>query len=76
MSDFTKSEKYLAARESLPESLQPIFHQLVEEYAYHTHIKYGKGYVAYAVLAELVRDGWRPPDNVVKGQGKAVDDES
>jgi hypothetical protein len=59
---FEKSEKYQAARDSLPQELQPIFHQLVEEYAFQTHVKYGKGYVAYAVLAELVRAGWRPPE--------------
>jgi len=58
--EFEKSDKYYAARNSLPKSLQQVFRQLVEEYAYHTHIMYGRGYVAYAVLAELVRQGWRP----------------
>ena len=59
MSDFENSEKYQAVRESLPEELRPIFRQLEEEYAFHTHVKYGRGYVAYAILAELLRDGWR-----------------
>lgn len=58
--NFEKSDKYQEARESLPDLLKPVFKQLVEEYAYHTHVKYGRGYVAYAVLAELVCDGWRP----------------
>jgi len=57
---FKKSEKYLAARESLPEELRPIFRQLVDEYAFQTSVKYGRGYVAYAILAKLVRVGWRP----------------
>jgi len=31
---------------------------------YHTEKRYGRGYVAYTVLADLVRDGWRPPEKV------------
>jgi len=59
--NYEKSEKYQKARDSLPESLHQVFRQMIEEYSYHTHRMYGRGYVAYAVLAELVRDGWRPP---------------
>jgi len=70
MSDFEKSDKYQAAKESLPEELHSIFRQLVEEYAFHTHVKYGKGYVAYAILAELVRDGWRPPERTIEPQSE------
>jgi hypothetical protein len=55
------SEKYVRARESLPDELRPIYDQLVEEYAFHTETRMGRGYVAYQVLAALVRDGWRPP---------------
>ena len=60
MNDFEKSQKYQAARDSLPEELHEVYKQLVQEYSFHTEVKYGRGYVAYAVLAELVRDGWRP----------------
>jgi len=60
--DFEKSEKYQSARDSLPENLRPVFKRIVDEYAFHTHVKYGRGYVAYAVLAELVRNGWRPTE--------------
>ena len=56
------SVKYLEARESLPEELRPIYDPLVDEYLFHTGVSYGRGYVAYRVLAALVRDGWRPPD--------------
>lgn len=57
-----KSEKYLSARESLHKNLHPIYDQLVDEYLFHTNKRYGRGYVAYTVLADLVRDGWRPPE--------------
>jgi len=55
-----KSEKYLSAKESLPKNLQPIYDQLVEEYTFHTMNLYGKVFVAYNILSNLVRDGWRP----------------
>jgi len=55
-----KSEKYLSAKNSLSTNLQPIHKQIVEEYMFHTYKRYGRGYVAYDVLADLVRDGWRP----------------
>lgn len=63
---FEKSEKYQKALESLPENLRPIFRQMVEEYAFQTHVKYGKGYVAYEVLAEMVRAGWAPPPGTIE----------
>ena len=63
MIDYEKSEKYREALQSLPPDLHLIFRQLVEEYIFHTHVKYGRGYVAYSVLAELVRDGWMPTIN-------------
>ena len=66
-SNFEKSEKYQAARESLPPDLHDVYRQLVEEYAFHTEVKYGRGYVAYEVLAELVRSGWRPSAEPLKG---------
>ena len=43
MLDFEKSEKYQAAKDSLPEELRPIFRQLVEEYAFYAHVRYRKG---------------------------------
>lgn len=52
-----KMEKEL---ESLPKELQPIFKRLVLEYQYHCVERYGRPFVSYAVLADLVKDGWRP----------------
>tara|TARA_B100002003_G_C13639675_1_gene326445 strand:- start:4 stop:213 length:210 start_codon:yes stop_codon:yes gene_type:complete len=57
-----KSEQYLSAKETLPKNLHPIYDQLVEEHMFYTEKRYGRGYVAYHVLADLVRDGWRPPE--------------
>ncbi len=56
----TNSPKYISALNSLPKDLQPIYDQLVTEYAFHTTKHYGKGYVAYQVLADLIKDGWKP----------------
>jgi hypothetical protein len=55
-----KSDKFLEARETLPEELRETYDRLVDEYHFATIQKYGTGYVAYPVLAELVRSGWRP----------------
>jgi hypothetical protein len=67
-----KSAKYLEARESLPLELRPIYDQLVDEYAFHTHLNYGAGYVAYKVIAALVRDGWRPATETKPPENEAV----
>ena len=55
-----KSEKLTEARESLPEDLRPVFDQMVEEYSFHALVLYGQSWVAYKVIAALVKDGWRP----------------
>ena len=57
------SPRYIKARDSLPNELQPIFAQLVDEYAYNALKIYGRNWVAYDVLADLIRDGWRPHGN-------------
>lgn len=54
------SPKSQAAENRLPEKLRPIYRQLVEQYSFVTQLRYGRGYVAYEVLADLVLAGWRP----------------
>ncbi len=54
-----KSEKFKKARAELPDNLKPIYDEFVAQYAFHTTRLFGRGYVAYEVLASLVRDGWR-----------------
>jgi hypothetical protein len=59
MTDFHQSEKYQQALASLPEDLRGVYEELVADYSWQTTKHFGRGYVAYAVLAELVRAGWR-----------------
>lgn len=54
------SEKSKQAEAKLPSELKPIYRQMVQDYEFQTKVKYGKGYVAYDVLAEMVLAGWRP----------------
>jgi len=54
------SDKYKEAEAILPEDLRPVFKRFVEEYEYLTMTHFGRGYVAYKVLADLVVAGWRP----------------
>lgn len=46
-------------RSNLPEELRGVFDQLVEDYRYSAHVHYGKRFVSYVVLADLVKAGWR-----------------
>lgn len=56
------SEKYQVALSGLAAHLRPVFTQMVDEYAFSTLKRFGRGYVAYEVLADMVRSGWRPSD--------------
>lgn len=55
----TDTPQHDEARNSLPDELAPIFDELVEDNRFATISRYGQGYVAYIVLADLVRVGWR-----------------
>jgi len=54
------SAKYKEAEAILPDDLKPIFKRFVQEYEYLTMLHFGRGYVAYRILAELILAGWRP----------------
>jgi hypothetical protein len=58
-----KSEKYLQERNSLSEELRPLYDRLVEEYAFYALQRYGGGWVAYGVMADLIKAGWKPKDS-------------
>lgn len=60
MSVNRNSPKAAGAASRLPEELRPIYWQMVDEYAFLTHSRYGRGYVAYDILADMVLAGWRP----------------
>lgn len=60
MSDETPN--YRESENGLPPELRPLFRRLVDEYKFIAHLRYGRGWVAYKVLADLIRAGWRPSD--------------
>lgn len=60
MESVRQSPKSVKARNTLPEELRPIYDQMVEEYSFYALKHYGRAWVAYMVIADLVRDGWRP----------------
>jgi hypothetical protein len=60
MEPLRQSPKFLEARNTLPEELHPIYDRMVEEYSFYALKHYGRGWVAYMVIADLVRSGWRP----------------
>jgi hypothetical protein len=53
------NENYVAARDSLPNELRPIYDQLVEDYRFCASSRYGAGWVAYHIIADLVKMGWK-----------------
>jgi hypothetical protein len=56
------SSQQAKERDALPLALRPIFDQLVAEYKFACFEIYGREFVAYKVLAALVRSGWQPPN--------------
>jgi hypothetical protein len=61
-----QSEKQLEARNSLPDELKPIFDEFVSDYVYAATLRYGRPYVSYIVLADMVKAGWRLAAKPVK----------
>ena len=62
MESLRQSPKFLEARNTLPEEIRPIYDDMVEQYSFYALKHYGRAWVAYKVIAELVKDGWRPID--------------
>lgn len=56
----SRSIKFKDAEVKLPDELRPVYRQMVEQYEFLTLLRYGRGYVAYQVLADMVLAGWRP----------------
>ena len=54
-----RSDKHEQARGSLPEELRPVFDDFVADYKFAATKYHGSPFVSYAVLAEMVRAGWR-----------------
>jgi hypothetical protein len=53
-----KGVKYLAAKKTLPVNLHAEFDKMVTDYAFYSFKHSGRKWVAYNVLADLVRAGW------------------
>jgi hypothetical protein len=60
----TESAKYREVESRLPPELRTVYCQMVQQYEFLTNVQFGRGYVAYAVLAEMVLAGWRPSGEV------------
>ena len=58
--DYTNSEKYIEAKNSLSDDLKPIYEEFVADYRYAATLRHGKPYVSYIVLADMIKAGWRP----------------
>jgi hypothetical protein len=54
------TEKSKQAEAKLPADLRPVYQHMVRDYEFLTMHHFGRGYVAYSVLAEMVLAGWRP----------------
>ena len=57
-----RTEKEQQARDYLPDELRPIFDDFVNDYKFYATKYHGKPYVSYMVMAEMVRAGWRLPE--------------
>ena len=64
----SRSEKKEMARNGLPDQLRPIFDDFVSDYKYAATLRYGRPYVSYIVLADMIRAGWRRPAKPVLEQ--------
>ena len=55
-----QSEKHERGRRRVPDALQSVFDELVEDYKFSGLKHYGAPFVSYEILADLVLGGWRP----------------
>jgi predicted methyltransferase len=55
-----QSEKQLEVRNSLPDDLKPVFDDFIADYKYAATLRYGRPYISYDVIADMVKTGWRP----------------
>jgi hypothetical protein len=71
-----KGGKYITARNSLPEPLWPIYKDFVEQYKFYALARYGRAWVAYDVVADLVRAGWRDVSSSTDQPSQVNNDDS
>lgn len=68
MTDTQRSQKEEEARNTLADELKPVFDDFVADYIYIATARYGKPYISYIVLADMVRAGWRRTAEPVKAE--------
>jgi len=56
----TVPAKKALALEFLPPELHEVYERIVLEYQYHCVSRYGRPFVSYTILADLIKSGWRP----------------
>ncbi|MSR60662.1 MAG: hypothetical protein EXS05_23985 [Planctomycetaceae bacterium] len=54
-----RTEKQKLARDSLPKEMRAAFDDFVADWRFAAIKHHGAAYVSYAVIAEMVRAGWR-----------------
>lgn len=57
---------YHAEREKLPDPLRGDFESLVKMYRFYATLHHKQPFVSYKILADLIREGWRPSADRVK----------
>jgi hypothetical protein len=65
-----RSEKHELARDSLPRELRQHFDAFVDDYKFSAIAHYHKPFISYAVLADMVRCGWRRTESPTRRQSK------
>ena len=57
--DEKRTEKHERVRSDLPPEVVPVFDDFVADYRFFATKHHGSPFVSYAVLAEMVKAGWR-----------------
>ena len=65
--------KHAEARDALPDDLQLIFDDLVAQYRFFANVHHRSPFVSYLVLADLVRNGWRPTGDIREQEPDSLD---
>ena len=55
-----KKTKFEQVRESLPEELRPFYEEMAASYAFYSLKYHGREFVSYQIIADLIKEGWRP----------------
>lgn len=68
-----RSPKHEVGRRRVPDELQPVFDELVQDYKFCGFKHYGTPFVSYEILADLVLMGWRPAAEPLAGGSPAAE---